>query len=409
MKSKKAEAVAIEKKKGVQHNPAKFGAFAEQWLQNVAVASFTARARAALQAAKVKVHKKDHALLTASELLAAHSGDAADHNDPECMKATRKFLVRIKWMLAHEKLQKKAKVVVESLRSWQGRGRICVALRKSLWSIRHVQRWWRRTNQRLKRIREELGERWAALEYCELLKEHAVRRRQMVKQESVQPKRGRKMLKEKNPDGGLNAEDYVKCFAIPAEVRNRFLTEELRARRFFLLPRLALWEEENLQWQKRIFRLVDTRVAQKTISNDTSEDVSFESMFSWPSKKPSCLPGKHPSCEAMGVPCTETCLGRGGDQEILDMVRRCREHWNRRKEGGWRAIPCRFAQTTDGDSPDSRVRVKQPTNQGGNFDENLFGEDITDADLREFNIDPDTMPCLAEGAESPAVAVGAAW
>jgi len=201
----------------------------------------------------------------------------------------------------------------------------------------------------------------------------------------------------------LGADEYIAWKILPEKSRLQFLEHELRARRYFVLPRLELWEKDCEQWRQKTMQEVNDRAAMKFVRIQ----VDPYSMFNWPPTRPSYLPPTHPSSEGRGGPCRETCCGRRGDDEIVDMIRRAREHLDRNHElGGWLELPRRgedgsFSSGTHG----GRGRRNSHKSAGGRSraqaeQTNPFGDEVTDAEMKEWGMDAE-LPGLAEGAETP--------
>lgn len=103
-----------------------------------------------------------------------------------------------------------------------------------------------------------------------------------------------------------------------------------------------------------------------------------------PPVKPTYLPAPHLASESSGKPCPEWCIGRQGDKEIIDMIRRLRRHPDGR---GWKEIK------VDSSSP---TADHEDLKQDG-----LFGDAAVEADdLKRWGVDPAMMPGLRTGADT---------
>eukprot|EP00933_Yihiella_yeosuensis_P009335 TRINITY_DN115202_c0_g1_i1.p1 TRINITY_DN115202_c0_g1~~TRINITY_DN115202_c0_g1_i1.p1 ORF type:complete len:759 (-),score=145.42 TRINITY_DN115202_c0_g1_i1:71-2326(-) len=198
-----------------------------------------------------------------------------------------------------------AKQVYLAMQSWSVSGRIIINLKHIAHQARLLQAWWRRCSERLKEIRESISLRWERFERAHLSVECS---------------------KWERPKGGkqvevLPLEDRVAMETISKANRLRFIENELRTRRYNLLPAIALWEKECKEWSKEYER--------QQLEKDAYEALGATyggHLFTFPPTRPSHLPPAHPPGEVtMGTVCTIHCIGRKGDEEIFGWYQRCRQ------------------------------------------------------------------------------------
>lgn len=132
----------------------------------------------------------------------------------------------------------------------------------------------------------------------------------------------------------VNLEDRLRAHVISEPVRLRFIEHELRARRYFLLPHLKIWEQDSARWRSDMQLQIENIRVHQVLGLEAKQDESC--IFSWPPVRPTHMPPAHFQSEAKGAPCHPNCLGKRGDQEILKMWRRCHRCPNGE---GWTEIP----------------------------------------------------------------------
>jgi len=136
------------------------------------------------------------------------------------------FQIRLKLM--HHR--QAARTIGECVRKWQTAGSVLLFARQALRSARLLQRWWRRCWLQLLAIHGETAKRWLQMERVEIPKQQQ-KQLQQPQQQQLQ-KNLQRVHSAASPSQG-----------VPPEVRSLFIKNELRARRFFLLPTLATWED----------------------------------------------------------------------------------------------------------------------------------------------------------------------
>eukprot|EP00434_Breviolum_minutum_P029842 symbB.v1.2.026384.t1/scaffold2559.1/size125745/3 len=189
-----------------------------------------------------------------------------------------------------------AKKVYQAMRSWQVAGRVIFALKNVAFQARKLQRFWRQCSARLHDQREKISQRWERLERQELTQEFS-------KWERPPP------VGRRGSTASLSMEDKVN---MEMAERMTFLENELRARRYFLLPAIANWERECQRWHEDYNQRLEHKRAFQALGQEFEE--SAEHAFSFPPSRPMHLPPAHPVGEATrGAVCSIGCPGRRGN------------------------------------------------------------------------------------------------
>lgn len=277
-----------------------------------------------------------------------------------------------------------AKKVYQAMRSWQVAGRVIFALKNVAFQARKLQRFWRQCSARLHDQREKISQRWERLERQELTQEFS-------KWERPPP------VGRRGSTASLSMEDKVNMEMVSKAERMTFLENELRARRYFLLPAIANWERECQRWHEDYNQRLEHKRAFQALGQEFEE--SAEHAFSFPPSRPMHLPPAHPVGEATrGAVCSIGCPGRRGDEEILDMWRRCRQD-----PLSWKPVPRAGIK----EFAAKKEKKIAPAEESPKFtsldalldnDKDQFFGDAPDAEARAFGVDAALMP----GGEPPA-------
>lgn len=395
-KKRRAEISLSDQKQGGMHRPAKMRAFGEQWFVALMTALFMSRVHSGTKASRDKI---DNAVKMG--LMADDDCLGVDTDD----KPRKKTHLRVSICVLQAKIKilfqrKRARKMYGMLSQWKTSGRIVLALRRVVVSIKMLQTWWRQRRVKLLEMREKVSIRWQHIEREQLLREHT-RRKFAGSSGSTSPSKGSRKTQE---FADLSPDVYVSCFQVPSNVRLNFLDHELRARRFMLLPKLNLWEEECARWGTNFISKIEDSMAMKVMGVDDEElhhqRVAY--LVDSPPVCPSYMPPAHPPMPRDTHRCTEDCCGRQGDTEILEMWRRCRESWSSRGHGGWlliRSASMRRNKTAKRSGGIERSKATTGRVQGQEFGQNSDFHDVTDADLLAWGIDGRDLPGLIDGAE----------
>lgn len=382
-KRQQADAAIVAQQSKLFNLPSNTTLFAKRWLTMMAATSM-------LHTIQKKVEAK-----RAGEIIVARISmrDAVGilQRPEDKQETTQKLkLVACMYKLRYQVAQarKDAKMIFSSLSRWKTGGRFCVGLVAMSKAVYKLQAWWRVCRKRLKEARDNVSARWEQLEQQSLVRQHLTQIRE-AKRQAVAEEGGRRVAVP-----GVNVD------TIPLEARLVFIEHELRARRYFLLPQLDFWAEEARRFQEEMKSANLRREAYKFLEIE----MDRPNVFRWPPTRPSYSPPKHPRAEGKGRPCAESCCGRKGDAEIMEMIQRARLHRDAADgHGGWKQIPQR-APGAQG----SQASTKGPAFRKGNArrgakggrgkeDDSAFGDvEVTEAVLKDLGMDGKDMPGLAD-------------
>jgi len=275
------------------------------------------------------------------------------------------------------KAKANAKKVYQALRSWQVAGRVIFALKNVAFQARKIQRFWRACSARIREQREKIAQRWEKLERHELTQELS---------------KWERPAGQRNSNVCLTLEDKIAMELTPKAVRLTFVENELRARRYFLLPAIANWEQECVKWNEEYAARLETKRAYQALGQEEGFMEKPEHAFSFPPSRPMHLPPAHPLGEATrGAICSLGCPGRKGDEEILDMWRRCRQD-----PTGWKKVPRTgmkdfVIKKTKTDRSQAEEKILSLDELLENDKDKDFG-DAPDAEARSYGVDDSLMP-----------------
>jgi len=269
------------------------------------------------------------------------------------------------------------KVIARCLSSWKLPARCFISLRKYASLIKMLQRWWRETSKHLKEQRDHIVRRWLRLEHPEQFLETAKPGAGMssaAAHDSVTVKKKATLAAARMTSFGFNplgGEDDP----ITSQRRNRCVEYELRYRRYELLPRIYLWEDDfeaYLQGMKK-WRIAKQEAKEK---GENVEQVPAP-LVQWPPMRPTyAIPG-HLRSEEKGGECPPWCPGRVGDQQILDMAEQFR-----RNPAAWHVCPFIKARGHDArGTPDDAEQAM-----------GMYGPPPSTADLQQWGAEPGGLP-----------------
>ncbi|CAJ1410163.1 unnamed protein product [Effrenium voratum] len=278
-----------------------------------------------------------------------------------------------------------ARKVYQALRSWQVAGRVIFALKNVAFQARKLQRFWRACSVRLREQRERIAQRWERMERQELAQELSKWERPPTHNHAGQ----------RISSASLTLEDRVTMEMIPKVVRMTFLEHEMRARRYFLLPAIANWEEDCTKWQEDYAQRLETKRAYQAMGQEFEDRP--EHAFTFPPSRPMHLPPAHPVGEASrGAICSISCPGRRGDEEILDMWKRCRQD-----PTSWKQVPRaglkEYATKKVKDKPKEDAMQFTSLDALLNNDKDQNFGDAPETEAKAYGVDDALMP----GGEPP--------
>lgn len=297
----------------------------------------------------------------------------------QLIRAMRLFVSVVKAKQRIMEQRKNSKMVYSSLLHWKIAGPFFIGIKQLAWQIRKLQSWWRLCVRRLHALRDGISKRWEKIErkevYSELCKDRSVKVRGMKK----------------------ITENEIMQEMITESTRTHFIEQELRARRYFMLPKIYLCEEDTRKFKVQTQSMVETRNVHFAMGIKPPEtSPTYVGM-----DRPSYLPCAHLQSEARGGCCPEWCLGRKGDEDILSMIRTARQ--NRNGEG-WTKIPQR-RQSMARARPSGRTSAQRATaaprisevfrrERFSVEQATPFGEVAGDEELRKWGAGPEELPLM---------------
>lgn len=276
------------------------------------------------------------------------------------------------------------------LQQWSVAGNLFLCCRKTYRGIVQVQRRWRAWMKWNKDVVARMSKRWERVEQSVITREYQnageVSESLVLRMKDQDGKKGRTGIQALMTSNSgialapLTLEEKVRLERVPQEDRVTFIRHQLRAMRYFLLPKYFVWEEEVREWHAFYDEQRFSRDAVKTISSH----ASLES-FHWPPMRPTYVPRD----------------GAEGDQLIAEWFQAARKDPKR-----WTPIP--KTQLKFAGAGGRRGRSKEKSNHKPAKKVELreqeetspFGEVATDEDLRTWGLDLKSMPCLQDGSEA---------
>mmetsp|Transcript_15087 Transcript_15087/g.34246 ORF Transcript_15087/g.34246 Transcript_15087/m.34246 type:complete len:498 (+) Transcript_15087:1-1494(+) len=338
-------------------------------------------AQAAQQESKVTMRRSSQLVIQAMLLGAIMQDDQAKNR-------FALFSDMVKCRIRLKEARSQANVIHNCLSSWRVAGRVINLFKGVHNRVLQIQHWWRETSRRLRDIRNRILRRWERLERSALAGELTKAKR------ALPPQSGKG---SGPPPVKLSMEDKIQMEMMDEGVRVRFVENELRARRYQLLPQIELWQEEVNRWREKRADWKATKEAYKALG----KEAPALKVFHWPPVRPSYLPKGHPSTEARGCPCHEKCLGRQGDEEILSMWRAvradpmCTSITAMPEKGSYSAV----FRSNQRRRPVAKPSRGRRTAQESQLESSRpFGE-ASEKDLAVWGVNPTTMPGLSAGNE----------
>lgn len=352
-----------------------------QWLTIVAFCHFMDSVKMEMelsrktQVERIRYVQKMSLTASATKLRRSSMGDMLDQAHANSMLeklriATEKIRVMVcTWKYGKKKklALQNAKMIVDALKSWKVAGKLLTSLKSMMIRIHHIQLWWRAVSKRLKEHRDHVSKRWEALERAEI-------ERELHKIIANEKKSKNQQLRV------LSFEDRIELEKLPEATRLRFIENQLRAKRYFMLPDIIAWEADAREWKVEYSRYQDNKAAM-ALMGVTESDHNLR----WPPSRPSALPPNHPRSEGKHY-CHPDCLGRRGDQEILRWY-----HTARGNPQGWLQIPqskrAFRSRSNPKDGAAEQAPDKPPVPAGP------YGDVVPAAEeLKMYGVDSDQLP-----------------
>jgi len=276
--------------------------FKNAWFAILAMVSFAQCAKAELQFCKMGCRQR-HEYVTIHWNSLSTGFKAAGNtirlvmdlkqkmDEPHFANRLALFSAMVTGRLRLKRMREAAKCVSNCLNTWNP-GSLLMYCRKIALRIRLVQVNWRVWRRQIRERRKKVSTRWLHLE------------RQIIVRE-IREEKNKSKAKEI-----LSLEGQIACKRVEDGARLQFLTHEMRARRWMLLPHISLWEDECRMWEAAVREHRQMQEVTEFLGGDAQEDAP---LFLFPPAQPSHMPN---------------------DEDILDMIFRCRE-----SSDNWTPIP----------------------------------------------------------------------
>ncbi|CAK0891927.1 unnamed protein product [Prorocentrum cordatum] len=310
------------------------------------------------------------------------------HRRPDIVRRLGDAATRLQYLLRRNRRRQEARCVVACLTEWRVGGRTFVALKQFAQRVVKMQQWWRRARARLREARDRISKHWERLEREQVGRE--LNKAAPLPATSPAGRRNRPPSDQRAP-----LEERVKAAMTPEEVRNRFLEHELRARRYALLPAILCWEEDVAQWRTNWLRWMEEREAHCALGLEGTVVVPMP-VTTWPPVRPSHLPCAHlPQEVTRNCECPHWCPGRKGDEEILDMLRRCRASPG--MHSGWTKVGVGQPRRGSGSSSRASGGAVQRDSNGCAEEFAVDSEPVEEEELRQWGCNADRLPGASKG------------
>jgi len=310
------------------------------------------------------------------------------HSAPSGLARLSEVATRLQYQMRRHRKQSQASCIVACLQAWRVAGRTFVTLKQFARRVVKMQQWWRRARARLREARDRISKRWERLEREQVGRE--LNKAAPLPATSPAGRRNRPPSDQRAP-----LEERVKAAMTPEEVRNRFLEHELRARRYALLPAILCWEEDVAQWRTNWLRWMEEREAHCALGLEGTVVVPMP-VTTWPPVRPSHLPCAHlPQEVTRNCECPHWCPGRKGDEEILDMLRRCRASPG--MHSGWTKVGVGQPRRGSGSSSRASGGAVQRDSNGCAEEFAVDSEPVEEEELRQWGCNADRLPGASKG------------
>lgn len=253
---------------------------------------------------------------------------------------------------------------------------------------------------KLAKMRNKLYQRWMRIERADIVKDiketdRKIKERAKPTTPMINPSH-HKLAHGKTGEHHemhMPLEERIQQELVSEEVRRTFIENELRTRRYLLLPQINMWEKDVESWNKELEEWEDTHKTMKVMGIGDADHGGFR----WPPQEPSHMPpefGEH---------------REEGEQQVLDMIRRARAHgWKIAggKNGGWSEVPKKVI----GETLSSTLGALQAQRKGGEDfapggdEDHPFGrpsnEDLQSYQVGDFAL-PNEFRETAPGVNAP--------
>jgi len=149
------------------------------------------------------------------------------------------------------------------------------------------------------------------------------------------------------------------------------------------------WEEDVAQWRRNWQSWTEEREAHRALGLEGTVVVPMP-VATWPPVRPSYLPNAHlPQEFTRNCECPHWCPGRKGDEDILDMWRRCRASPG--MHGGWMKVGGKPGKASGSKSRVAGGAVKRDS-IGCASEFTMDSECVEEEELRQWGCSADRLP-----------------
>eukprot|EP00747_Dinoflagellata_sp_TGD_P212211 gnl/TRDRNA2_/TRDRNA2_85328_c0_seq1.p1 gnl/TRDRNA2_/TRDRNA2_85328_c0~~gnl/TRDRNA2_/TRDRNA2_85328_c0_seq1.p1 ORF type:complete len:670 (+),score=101.19 gnl/TRDRNA2_/TRDRNA2_85328_c0_seq1:95-2104(+) len=208
-----------------------------------------------------------------------------------------KTKVRIGQSRAH------AQTIFTCLNHWSIAGRCHVSVKRFGQIVRKLQRWWRSCRRAIHKARDKLSRRWKIMEH------------KMIAHDILEEDLLKTPAERALPQLALS--EKIELRSLSDVRRIDFIEHELRARRYFLIPQVTLWQQESKKWHAQMAEWRKTLEAHVALGVALTKNPPF----AFPPVRPSYMPVENEE---------------KGDAEVQNMITRARA---RKGLSGWLEIP----------------------------------------------------------------------
>jgi len=281
--------------------------------------------------------------------------------------ATRAKMIAsiVKTRVMRRHMRKSSAVIVSCMTEWRSVGRLVMQLFRFSARIKKVQRWWRRTSQRLQEAIDKVSSQWVRLEQAylarQIRREEKLAAREAVKAAAAAAAKSVGSIKETRPKSSFNPydltlEELIEVKSVKEAHRMEFIYHELRARRYLLLPALFLYAEGVRKWKEDMEEWRERRKILRALQGETDVGHMDRRIFLLPPTRPSHMPS---------------------DADVMDMLDRARQ---KPEGGGWTVV--------EYPKPLQAPTKKAPRKRS----DSTLAAGPEDSELQRLGLDPRQMP-----------------
>lgn len=379
---------------------------AAKWLVNLARLSFLYTAREEIKLRNMSSKEREDyvadpdvaARLSVSKTTSGYAKQAmvisSALKDPGTKGRMDMLQCMFMMMMKTRAARKRAKIIHTCLGNWYRCGSIFLTLKAFSSRIRFLQKWWRTVCvPKLAQSRAKLSQRWLRIERAVALQDIKARDLKEAKEAKAKKdalrgsalRRAQLLPAPETVADLIPIEERINLYMISDSVRTTFIANELRTRRYLLLPQIAMWEEDVKAWDKQHAEWQETRKMLKVMNVEGADHGGFH----WPPQRPTYMPAEFGSEREKG------------EREIMDMIKRARAHPN---GGGWTEVPKKIVGQTCSIALGALNAKKHGDYSPGCDEDHPFGQ-VSREDLEGYQLTEDLLPIefreTAPGLKAP--------